>query len=145
MRTCFQVSRVWCFAMVLGGTETVRLTLSGKEWHSRGTTTRSNVRDGESMTRATIRERHGEALGERHVRKPIGWECNDHITFNNTVRTQLNASSGPSGQGLRETSSFALYVYTGGSARDKDANTEMRWVGIHSHDKTSSPWGQADD
>ena len=35
---------------------------------------------------ATIRERHGKARGKRHVRKPIGWECNDHIAFNNTVR-----------------------------------------------------------
>ena len=34
---------------------------------------------------ATIRERHGKAMGKRHIRKPIGWECNDHITFNNTA------------------------------------------------------------
>ena len=34
-----------CFAMVLGGTETMRLTLNGKEWHSRTTSTNSNVRE----------------------------------------------------------------------------------------------------
>ena len=39
---------------------------------------------------ATIRERYGKTLGKRHVRNPIGWECNDHIAFNNIVRTQLN-------------------------------------------------------
>ena len=49
----------------------------------------------------TIRERHGKALGKRHVRKPIGWECNNHIAFNITVRTQLNWSSGLFGQELR--------------------------------------------
>ena len=93
---------------------------------------------------ATIRE-IWENTGERHVRNPIGWECND-IAFNNTVRTQLNGSSGPYGQELRlcDNSSFTLFVYTDGSAR-KDANTEMRWMVIHCHDEASSPWGQADD
>ena len=40
----FPCSSVWCFAMVLG-TETMRLTLIGKEWHTRSTSTRSNVRE----------------------------------------------------------------------------------------------------
>ena len=70
---------------------------------------------------ATIRERHGKAQGERRIRKPIGWECNDHTVFNNTVRTELNGSSGPFGQVLRlcEISSFALYVYTRYETRTK--------------------------
>ena len=49
-RTCFQVSSVWCFATVLGGTETMGLTLNGKEWHSRSTSTRSKRARGESVT-----------------------------------------------------------------------------------------------
>ena len=44
LRTCFQVSSM-CLAMVFGGTETLRLTLNGKEWHSRSTSTRPNVRE----------------------------------------------------------------------------------------------------
>ena len=34
-----------CLTMVLGGTEIMRLTLNGKEWHSRSTSARSNVRE----------------------------------------------------------------------------------------------------
>ena len=50
LRRCFQVSSVWCFAMVLGGTGTMGLTPSGKEWHSRSTSMRSKRARGESMT-----------------------------------------------------------------------------------------------
>ena len=95
---------------------------------------------------ATIRERHGKARGERHVGKPIGWECNDHIASNNTVRTQLNGSSGPFGQELRlcDISSFStvrLHRWIG-----QDETRTQKCAGwFHSHDKTSSLWGQADD
>ena len=70
---------------------------------------------------ATIRERYGKTLERRHVRKPIGWVCNDHIAFNNTVRTQLNGGSGFFGQELRlsDNRSFVLYIYTDGSAKDE--------------------------
>ena len=72
---------------------------------------------------ATIKERFRKPLGKRHVRKPTRWECNDHIAFNNTVRTQLNGSSGFFffGQKLRlsDNRSFALYINTDGSARDE--------------------------
>ena len=44
LRTCFQVSSVWCLTIVPGGTETMRLTLNSKEWYSRSTSTKSNVR-----------------------------------------------------------------------------------------------------
>ena len=55
-----------------------------------------------------------------NTRKPIGWECRDHIVFNNTVRAQLNGSSGFFGQEsqFRDNPSFALYIYTDGSARE---------------------------
>ena len=70
---------------------------------------------------ATIRERYGKTPGKRHFRKPIGWECNDHIAFNNTVRTQLNEGSGFFGQELRlsDNPSFALHIYTDDSAREE--------------------------
>ena len=51
LRTCFHVSSVWCFAMVLGGTETTRLTLNGKarngiqEVHLRDQTCERRVHD----------------------------------------------------------------------------------------------------
>ena len=64
----------------------------------------------------------GKHWGNRHVRKPIGWECNDHISFNNTRRTQLDGSSG-----FFWSPSFALYIYTYGSARDE---SETCWMGF---------------
>ena len=42
---------------------------------------------------ATIREKRGKPPEKRHARKPIGWDCRDHMGLNNTA--QLNAGSGP--------------------------------------------------
>ena len=79
-----------------------------------------------------------------HVRKPIGWECNDHIAFNNTVRTQLKGSSSFSGQEsrLNENPSFALYIYTDGSARDVSRRQKCAGGGFYGYDdlETSRWW-----
>ena len=39
---------------------------------------------------ATINPKRGKTPGKRHARKPKGWECRDHIGFNNTVRAHVN-------------------------------------------------------
>ena len=69
---------------------------------------------------ATINPKQGKTPGKRHTRKPKGWECRDHIGFNNTVRAHVNVSSGHFVQEPRpsDNASFALYIFTDGSARD---------------------------
>ena len=78
---------------------------------------------------ATIRERYVKTLEKRHVSKPIGWECSDHIAFNNTVRTQLVECGAVAFfcQELRlsDNPSFALYIHTDGSARN-ETRTQKR-------------------
>ena len=46
--------------------------------------------------------------------------CRDHIGFNNTVRAHVNVGSGHFVQEprLSDNASFALYIFTDGSARD---------------------------
>ena len=67
---------------------------------------------------ATIASKRGRTKGGD--KKPIGWECRDHFGFKNAVRALLNANCGHSAQEprLSDSASFALYVFTDGSARD---------------------------
>ena len=90
---------------------------------------------------ATIREKRGKP-----TEKPIGWECRDHIGSNNTVRAQLNVGSGPFGQEprLSDNPSFALYIYTDGSARVVSRRQKCDGCSFHCYDEASSTWGQAD-
>ena len=81
---------------------------------------------------ATIRERCEKTPEKRHARKPIGWECSDHIAFNNTVRTQSNGSSGFVGQEPRfcDNPSVALFIHTDGSAREVSRTRKLAGWGF---------------
>ena len=87
-----------------------------------------------------------ETEGKRHARKPIGWECRDHIGFNNTVRAQLKVGSGAFGPEprLSDNPSFRAVHLQRWIRPGCVAKTEVCWMGLHGYDEASSTWGQGD-
>ena len=78
--------------------------------HSRSRTFDSSATSSDHWgVAATNREKRGKQHWKGHARNPVGWECRDHMGFNNTVRAQLNV--GPYGQEprLSDNPSFALF------------------------------------
>ena len=64
-------------------------------------------------------------LISKTVRKPIGWECRDRISYDNRSACSSKVDDGHLAQESRHSdeASFALYVFTHGSAR-KLSHTE---------------------
>ena len=68
---------------------------------------------------ATVKSKHVKTPRKKTVRKPIGWECRDRISYNNEVHAFLNMDDRHLAQESRHSDEgpFAQYVFTDGSAR----------------------------